>query len=95
MDTRLVNVRLDRERLAKARRLREHGVTLSEVVREAIDQRHAQLGTAAARDIAALIERVFERFPDPPGLPPRSYDVHDRGVARRAIQRRLGTRGTR
>ena len=37
MTSRLVNVRLDEERLRKAQTLRESGVALSDLVREAID----------------------------------------------------------
>src|SRR6202011_845098 len=43
MSSRLVNVRLDEERVRKAQTLREHGVALSDVVREAIDERFAAL----------------------------------------------------
>ncbi len=90
MDVRLINVRLDPERLRKARRLREQGVTLSDVVREAIDARYEALRIAARpSDTIALVERLFERHPDPPGLPDRDYDVHDRRAARVAIERRL------
>ena len=95
MTSKLVNVRLDPERVRKARRLREDGVSLSDVVREAIDEQYARLGAQTGRDAARIVGRVFERFPDPPGLPPRPYDVHDRRAARRAIQQRLRKRGAR
>lgn len=86
MPSRLVNVRLDEERLRKARTLRESGVALSDLVREAIDERFDELaGSRTTRDIKAIMERIFEQYPDPPGLPPRRYDVHDRHEARRAI----------
>jgi hypothetical protein len=39
MSSRLINVRLDAERLRTAQTLREHGVALSDVVRKAIDER--------------------------------------------------------
>jgi hypothetical protein len=72
MDSRLVNVRLDAERARKVQRLRERGVTLSAVVREAIDERFASLGQSAARrDVQAIITRIFEQHPDPPDLPAR------------------------
>jgi hypothetical protein len=95
MASKLVNVRLDPERARKARRLRERGVLLSDVVREAIDERYAQLGVQTANDAAGVVARVFERFPDPPGLPPRPYDVHNRHAARRAILQNLRTHGPR
>src|SRR5438093_2430666 len=40
MTTRLVNVRLDEQRLERARRLRAKGITLSDLVRDAIDRRY-------------------------------------------------------
>ena len=86
MASRLVNVRLDEERLRKAQTLRESGVALSDLVREAIDERFDELaGSGTARDVKAVMERIFEQYPDPPDRPPRGYDVHDRDEARRAI----------
>ena len=89
MKPRLVNVRLDAARLRKARALRERGVVLSDVVREAIDERYGQMQTAARGDVKAIVRRIFEEHPDPPGLPGRTYDVHDRAAARRAIVRSI------
>ena len=90
MASRLVNVRLDEERLRKARTLRESGVALSDLVREAIDERFDALaGSGSPRDLKAVMARIFEQYPDPPDLPPRGYDVHDRGEARRAITGKL------
>jgi hypothetical protein len=90
MTSRLVNVRLDPERLRKAQALRKRGVALSDVVREAIDERYADVERREAPlDARTLIRRVFEEHPDPADLPPRDYDVHDRRAARRAIVRKL------
>lgn len=89
MSSRLINVRLDSERLRKAQTLREHGVTLSDVVRKAIDERFLELRSAPGPDVKTLIQRIFEQYPDPAGLPPRDYDVHDRRAARHAILRKL------
>ena len=88
MSSRLVNVRLDAERLRKARTLRKRGVALSDVVRQAIDERSSNL-EAEPPDIKTIIGRMFEKYPDPTDLPPRRYDVHDRRAARGAILRRL------
>jgi hypothetical protein len=86
MTSRLVNVRLDEERLRKAQALRESGVALSDLVRAAIDERFEELaGSGTARDFKAVMERIFEQYPDPPDLPTRGYNVHDRNEARRAI----------
>ena len=95
MKSRLVNVRLDADRLRKARALRQRGVALSDVVREAIDERYGQEPTSSSTDAKALIRRLFDAHPDPPDLPERDYDVHDRAAARRAIVRRLTPRTTR
>ena len=92
MASRLINVRLDEERVRKAQTLRERGVSLSEVVREAIDERFLALRPSEAeRDVTALVSQIFERYPDPADLPERDYDVHDRHAARRAILRKLRT----
>lgn len=90
MGSRLVNVRLDEERLRKARILREQGLALSDVIREAIDERFNQLNRSRkAQDVSNIIQRIFEQHPDPTGLPPRAYDVHDRKAARTAIVEKL------
>jgi hypothetical protein len=87
---RLINVRLDDERAKKARRLRERGIALSDVVREAIDARYdAAFGRAAHTSAAAIVREAFARYPDPPDLPARGYDVHDRAAARTAVRRKL------
>ncbi len=93
MTSRLINVRLDADRLRKARVLRERGVPLSDVVRGAIDERYSALHQAGLdTDVKGLIKRIFEEAPDPPGLPARQYEVHDRKAASAAIRRRLQTR---
>lgn len=89
MSSRLINVRLDADRLRKAQRLRERGIALSDVVREAIDERFSELRSTSRVDVKAIVRRIFEEYPDPPDLPPRDYDVHDRRASRGAILRRL------
>jgi hypothetical protein len=87
----LVNVRLDAERLRKVQTLRDHGVALSDVLREAIDERfEAVCRSGSKRDVQAMMTRIFEQYPDPLDLPSRGYDLQDRRAARRAILRRLG-----
>ena len=90
MGSRLVNVRLDAERLRKAQTLRQRGIALSDVVRKAIDERFAAMReTGSEPDVRAIVRRIFEVHPDPPDLPPRDYDVHDRRAARAAILRKF------
>ena len=90
MSQRLVNVRLDEDRVRKTRKLRESGVMLSDLVRDAIDGRFEQIsGTRTPRDLEALVARIFEQYPDPPDLPAPGYNVYDRTEARAAIRRTL------
>lgn len=90
MNSRLVNVRLDEQRLERARRLRANGIALSDVVRDAIDRQYEQLVKSfKARDVEATMKEIYEQYPDPPGLPPREYDVHHRDEARSAILGKL------
>ena len=88
-------MRLDDRRVRRARRLRERGVSLSDLVREAIDARFEALERAATPgDVEAAIARIHEQHPDPPRLPARRYDVHNRKASRAAIVRAL-KRGSR
>jgi quercetin dioxygenase-like cupin family protein len=90
MSSRLVNVRLDADRLRKVQTLRARGMALSDVVREAIDERFAALRRSESMpDVRTVVRRIFEQYPDPPGLPSRDYDVDDRPAARVAILRKL------
>ena len=93
MSSGLVNVRLDDDRLRKARALRARGMTLSSLLREAIDDRFAQMNARRTRaDVVAVMQDIFEQSPDPSHLPPRTYNVHDRKEARDAILRKLRRR---
>ena len=92
MSPRLVNVRLDDERARKVRELQEQGVSLSEMVREAIDQQYAVAQTQPEEDVEAIIRRIHEMYPTPPDAPARDYDVHDRHAAAEAIRRKLRSR---
>jgi hypothetical protein len=90
MSSKLMNVRLDEERSRKARALRENGVSLSDIVREAIDERFEKLSNRRKRrDVKTIIATVFQQYPDPPGLRPRTYDVHDSRQVRTVIRQRL------
>jgi hypothetical protein len=73
--------------------LREQGIALSDVIRQAIDERYAQLNrTRKAGDIRSIVQRIFQQHPDPAALPPRTYNVHDRKAARAAIVEKLQRR---
>ena len=60
MSSNLINVRLDSERLRKVRKLRERGVRLSDVVREAIDERFLRLRSEPETDMKTRIRRIFD-----------------------------------
>lgn len=86
-------MRLDEERVRKVQALRDRGVALSDVVREAIDERYAALGQPGSRpDVSAIVGEIFERYPDPPDIEARDYDIRDRRAARAAILRALRSR---
>jgi len=90
MASRLINVRLDDERARKARTLQANGIVLSDLVREAIDERFEELRQSAKPpNPKSIIQRIFAQYPDPSDLPPRTYNVHDRREARQAIRKRL------
>ena len=89
MSSSLINVRLDSERTRKVRVLRERGISLSEVVRAAIDERFLRLRSERTPDAQKMIAKIFEQYPDTAALPSRDYDVHDRRAARLAILRKL------
>src|SRR5439155_3356375 len=90
MKSRLINVRLDADRLRKARKLRENGVVLSDLVREAIDSKFEALRTPdQPRRATRLLDELFTRYPDPPGLPPRAVDPRDRRAVQAVIRRKL------
>jgi hypothetical protein len=89
MASRLLNVRLGPDRIRKARRLREAGVSVSEVVRKAINVRFEALDRPlGGREAAARVRRILDAHPDPAGLPARTYDVDDAREARAAARGR-------
>jgi len=93
MKSRLINVRLDGEHLRKARALRERGIVLSDLMRDAIDSTfEVVMGAEQPGNVQRMITEIFERYPDPEDLPPRDYDVHDREAAREAIRRKMSRR---
>jgi hypothetical protein len=96
MKSRLVNIRLDQERLRKVKALRAAGTTISDLVREAIDERYAKLSEPKfPLDIQGVRKRLFELYPDPPDLVEADYDVHDRDATRAHIIRLLKAKQAR
>ena len=91
MEKQLVNVRLDPERLRKVRKLRQSGIALSDLVREAVDQRYASLRASPEPGaVRRALAQILQRHPDDPApVTPRGYDVADAQQARAAIRRSL------
>jgi hypothetical protein len=68
LGSKLVNVQLAAERLRKMVVLPERGLSSSDAVREAIDERFVGPGGAASGDVGAMVTPLRESYPDPPGL---------------------------
>jgi len=90
MTSRLINVRLDERRLQRVRRLRAKGISISDLLRDAIDRQYEEITKQRKpRDIESMLKQLYAQYPDPVDLPPREYDVHDRRQAKEAISRML------
>lgn len=83
----LLNVRLTPEDARRATALRECGVPISRLVREAIraeyDRRLSR--ERPRRRASAVMAEIYAAHPDPPDLLPRDYDMGDRAAAQQAI----------
>lgn len=90
----LLNVRLGPEDARMAARLREQGVPLSQVVREAIRlaYRHSAEARRFRRRASAIMADIYRECPDPPGLAPPRRGRLDSKVVRRVIRERLRRR---
>jgi post-segregation antitoxin (ccd killing protein) len=89
----LINVRLGTEDARLAARLRKDGIQISRVVREAIRAAYHDRveGRPRRRRPSEIMAEIYAALPDPPGLPPRRYDLRDPSSVRRQIlaRRRL------
>lgn len=86
----LLNVRLDADDTRLVSQLRQAGVEISRVVREAIRAEHGRrVGGPGQPRPAEVMAAIYAAHPDPPGLPRRRYTLRDRRAARRAIVRKL------
>lgn len=90
----LLNVRLAPEDARKVAQLREAGVPISRLVREAIRVAHEQQATRRAprRRPSEIMAEIYGEHPDPRAGSRRTLDLRDRGKVRRAIRRRLRRR---
>ena len=90
----LLNVRLGPEDSRIAAELRKGGVRLSRVVREALRTAYAGRSTGGGRRRrpSDVMAEIYAQLPDPPGLPRRRVDLHDRRSVRRAVVARARRR---
>ncbi len=93
----LLNVRLTPEDARRAAALRESGLPISRLVREAIRTEYDRRLTRrkSRRRPAAVMAAIYAAHPDPKELAPRGYDVGDRRAARLAIVRILRSKRRR
>jgi post-segregation antitoxin (ccd killing protein) len=86
----LLNVRVDRQLLAKARQLRKDGVKISELVRQTIESAYARRPRKQKpQDVKAAIEAIYSKYPDPLDKKPRGFDLRDRVAVREHIGKRI------
>jgi hypothetical protein len=88
--TRLVNVRLGADDAALVAALRQDGVELSSLVRDAIRQEYGRRRRRLrAGDVDALLAAIYARHPDPETSFASGPDVHDRRAFAEAVGRRV------
>jgi hypothetical protein len=92
----LLNVRLDPDDARRAKALREAGIPVSRIVREAIrseyDRRIAK--PRGGRRPSRIVADILAELPDPVELPARAFGADDRRAVRRHVVAKLrGRRG--
>ena len=90
----LLNVRLSADDARRAVELRQTGVQISRIVRDAIWAEHDRRvrRPRAERRTDEILAEIYAAHPDPPGTPRRTFDLRDRKAARQAIVRKLRRR---
>jgi hypothetical protein len=87
----LLNVRLDAGDARRAKALRDEGVAISALVRDAIraeyDSRIAR--SRGRRRPSLVVAAILASLPDPPEMPPRSFEPTDRRAVRRHVVTKL------
>jgi hypothetical protein len=91
-----LTVRLGPRDLQRIAALRKRGVEISSLVRDAIAR---EAGSASrvrkSGDVTKVLNKIYAKFPDPPGYPAPSLDLTDRGAVARAVRQRLNRRRPR
>lgn len=85
-------VRLDAKDKRLADELRDHGIPISQIVRQAIRTEHARHIAKRGRKQkpSELIADLFEQFPDAPRAKGHGFDTTDRRAVQSSIAARLG-----
>lgn len=90
----LLNVRLGPDDARRAKALRDAGIPVSRIVREAIRSEYERriAPPRGARRPSRLVADILAELPDPPDLPPRSVASDDRRAVRRHVVEKLRVR---
>lgn len=96
-DMSLLNVRLSRDDARLAAELRDDGIPISTLVREAIRREHARRHGARAtrRRPSELVDEIIAAVPVSGRRQARGLDLSDRASVRKAIMRALTASGSR
>lgn len=86
----LLNVRLTKADEEAVRILKRSRVEISAVVRAALRHEADKHRPRSAKLTSELLEEIFEQYPEPARVKPRSFDVHDRRAFARAFGEHLG-----
>jgi hypothetical protein len=90
---RLLNVRLDDDDSRLVRRLRERGVSISELIRGAIRAEARRAPKPEPLDVDALLADIQRQYPTPSGAEARPrIDTTNRREVQELIRRRLRRR---
>lgn len=83
----LLNVRLSADDARRAAALREDGIQISDVVREAIRAEYLRRrpGKLGKRRPSVLVKEILAALPDAPDIPGPAVDTRDRRAVRRHI----------
>jgi hypothetical protein len=87
----LLNVRLSPDDARRAAELREDGIQISDLVREAIRAEYLRRrsGKPGDRRPSLLVKEILEALPDPADMPDRIVDPADRHALRRHVAAKL------
>jgi hypothetical protein len=90
----LLNVRLGPDDARMAAQLREAGIPVSRIVRDALRTAHARHAAARTprRRPSEIMAEIYRAHPDRQGVRRGQRDLTDRSAVRRMIRRRLRRR---